>query len=163
MRRVILISAGLSALVSSVVTLLVISVVLPASVGAQEARLHADQAISVGPQGVDRARMALGPGVNSSVTVLSADGRVRALIGTGGPSATGGTEPETADLVIFAQDGTSIARLGTRNASASHAAGVDLVLSDMQGQPRLDLLVAEDGTPAIHLLDADGNVTWSAP
>jgi hypothetical protein len=163
MRRAILISAGVSAVISTLVTTLVLSLVLPTAAGAQEARLHADQAISVGPQGVDRARMGLGPGLNSAVTVLGADGRVRALMGTGGPAATGGTEPETADVVVFAQDGTSIARLGTRNTPDSHAAGVNLVLSDMQGHPRLDMLVAEDGTPAIHMLDADGTVTWSAP
>jgi hypothetical protein len=28
---------------------------------------------------------------------------------------------------------------------------------------RLDMLVAEDGTPAIRMFDADGNLTWSAP
>ena len=162
-RPVIFVSAALSCVLSSLVTLLVLALALPTAADAQEARIRAAQLVAAGPEGADRARLFVGPGANSSVSVLSTDGRVRALIGTGGPAATGGMEPETADVVVFAQDGTGIARLGTREAPDSHAAGVNLILSDAQGHVRLDMLVAEDGTPAIHMLDASGNVVWSAP
>jgi hypothetical protein len=163
MSRVILLSVALSSAISSLVTALVLTLALPSGVGAQEARIRAEQLVAVGPNGTDRARLFVGPGNNTSVSVLSTDGRMRALMGTGGPAARGGLEPETADFVLFAQDGTSLARLGTRETPDSHAAGVNLILSDSQGHVRLDLLVDEDGTPAIHMLDADGNVTWSAP
>ena len=164
MSRVILLSVALSSAISSLVTALVFTLALPSAVGAQEARIRAEQLVAVGPNGTDRARLFVGPGNNTSVAVLSTDGRtMRALMGTGGPANRGGLEPETADFVLFAQDGTSLARLGTRETPDSHAAGVNLALSDSQGHVRLDLLVDEDGTPAIHMLDADGNVTWSAP
>jgi len=81
-------------------------------------------------------------------------------MGAGGPT---GNEAETADFVLWAQDGTRIARLGTRNTPNSHAAGVDLALADTEGHVRLDLVVDEHGTPSIQMFDADGNLTWSAP
>ena len=81
-------------------------------------------------------------------------------MGAGVPT---GQAPETADFVLWAQDGTRIARLGTRDTMDSHAAGVDLFLADSQGKMRLDMLAAEDGTPAIHIFDANGDLTWSAP
>jgi len=163
MARVILFSVALSSVVSTLATVLVLTVALPTVVAAQQARIQAEQVVAVGSNGKDRARLFVGPGDNASVSVLSADGRIRTLMGTGGPATQGGLEPETADFVLWAQDGTPIARLGTRETPVSHAAGVNLILSDSQGRVRLDLLVAEDGTPAIHMLDADGNVTWSAP
>jgi hypothetical protein len=38
-----------------------------------------------------------------------------------------------------------------------------LQLTDQQGQQRASIRVAEDGSPAIILLDGGGNVIWSAP
>ena len=163
MARIVILSVALSSVISTLATVVVLEFALPSAVAAQEARIRAEQVVAVGPNGTDRARLFVGPGANASVSVLSTDGRMRALMGTGGPAAQGGNEPETADVVLWSQDGTSIARLGTRRTPDSPAAGVNLILSDAQGRVRLDLLVAEDGTPAIHMLDADGNVTWSAP
>ena len=160
MARVVVVSVAISCAISSLVTVLVLTLVLPSAVAAQEDSLHAEKLITVGPNGVTRARMFIGQGLNASVSVLDPGGQVRTLMGAGGPT---GQEPETADFVVFAQDGKSIARLGTRNTPDSHAAGVNLVLADTQGHVRLDMLVDEDGTPAIHMLDAAGNVTWSAP
>jgi hypothetical protein len=31
-------------------------------------------------------------------------------------------------------------------------------MANAQGRMRLDMLVAEDGTPAIHMFDSDGNM-----
>ena len=150
----------ISSLTSILVTTLVLTLGLPSVVAAQEAALHADKSIGVGTGGADRIRLSLGQGVNASVAVLDPDGRTRTLMGAGGPT---GNEPETADFVLWAQDGTRIARLGTRNTPTSHAAGVDLALADADGHVRLDLVVDENGTPSIQMFDADGNVTWSAP
>ena len=117
-----------------VATFLVLTLALPSNVAAQEAALRAEQSVTVGPTSTDRARMALGAGANASMYVLSPDGQTtRVLMGAGGPT---GQAPETADFVLWAQDGTRI---------------------------RLDMLVAEDNTPAIHMFDGDGNLTWSAP
>jgi hypothetical protein len=149
-----------SSITSIVSTVLVLTLVLPSAVLAQEAMLHADQSIGVGPGGTNRIQMSMGQGINASVAVLGTDGRSRALMGAGGPT---GNEPETADFVLWAQDGTRIARLGTRNTPTSHAAGVDLALADSAGHIRIDMVVDENGTPSIQMFDADGNVTWSAP
>jgi hypothetical protein len=60
-------------------------------------------------------------------------------------------------------DGPVLARLGTINTPAGTVAGMRLVLNDQEGNPRMHLAVAEDGTPSIELLDAGGIVIWSAP
>lgn len=161
MVRTVILAVVASSLTSIIATSLVLTVVLPSAVAAQEASLRAEQSIAVGPDGTDRARVALGQGQNVTVSVLGTNGQTRALLGTGGPGP--GQQPETADFVLWAQDGTRIARLGTRDTADSHAAGVDMSLADSQGRMRLDMLVAEDGTPAIHMFDAEGNLTWSAP
>ena len=161
MVKTLFVSVVVSSVTSILATALAFTVALPSQVAAQEATLRAEQSIAVGPNGADRARLSLGAGANASISVLSPDGHTtRTLMGAGGPT---GQAPETADFVLWAQDGTRIARLGTRDTADSHAAGVDLLLADSQGRVRLDLLVAEDGTPAIHMFDADGNLTWSAP
>jgi len=159
--RIVILSVVASSVASVLATCIVLTVALPSQVAAQDPTLRAEHSIAVGPNGADRARLALGAGANASISVLSPDGQTRrVLMGAGGPT---GQAPETADFVLWAQDGTRIARLGTRDTADSHAAGVDLLLADSQGRVRLDLLVAEDGTPAIHMFDAGGNLTWSAP
>jgi hypothetical protein len=149
-----------SSITSVISTVLVLTVALPSAVAAQEATLHADQSVTVGPNGVDRIRLAMGQGIMATVQVLGTDGRRRAQMGAGGPT---GNEPETAVFGLFAQDGTTLARLGTRRTPTSNAAGVDLALADSDGHLRLDLVVDENGTPSIQMFDADGNVTWTAP
>jgi hypothetical protein len=149
-----------SSITSILSTTLVLTLALPSVVAAQEATLHADQKTGVGPGGTDRVVLSMGQGINASAAVLGTDGRTRTLMGAGGPT---GNEPETADFVLWAQDGTRIARLGTRNTSTSHAAGVDLALADSAGHVRIDMVVDENGTPSIQMFDGDGNVTWSAP
>jgi hypothetical protein len=37
-----------------------------------------------------------------------------------------------------------------------------LFLTDQQGQMRIRLIVDENGTPSMEMLDAAGNVTWQA-
>jgi hypothetical protein len=159
MRRT-LITVLVSSITSMLSTTVVLALALPSVVAAQEASLHADQSITVGPGGLNRIQLGMGQGINASVAVLGTDGKSRTLMGAGGPT---GNEPETADFVLWAQDGTRIARLGTRNTPQSHAAGVDLALADSAGHIRIDMLVDENGTPAIQMFDVDGNVTWSAP
>jgi hypothetical protein len=158
-KRTLLI-AFISSVTSILSTMIVLTLALPSVVSAEEATLHADQSIGVGPGGADRIRLSMGQGINATVAVLGTDGRMRTLMGAGGPT---GNEPETADFVLWAQDGTRIARLGTRNTPSSHAAGVDLALADSAGHVRIDMAVDENGTPSIQMFDADGNATWSAP
>lgn len=96
--------------------------------------------------------------VGSLPFVLDADGNLRVNLGTGGPAAAGGTQPEAAGVNVFASNGSRIGRLGTGPGGVA----VNLVLRDRQDRDRVLLGVGEDGTPSIQLLDANGNVTWSA-
>ena len=122
MARTLILSVVMSSLISIVATSAVLTLIVPSEVAAQEAALHAERSIAVGPDGADRARLSLGAGANASISVLSPDGKItRALMGAGGPT---GQAPDTADFVLWAQDGTRIARLGTRDTADSHSAGV---------------------------------------
>jgi len=59
---------------------------------------------------------------------------------------------------IFNDQGVQVGRFGT----AANFGGMQLLMNDSQGRTRIRLAIAEDGTPSIELLDADGKVTWSA-
>jgi hypothetical protein len=53
-------------------------VALPAVVGAQEARIRAEQLIVVGENGADRVRLQVGPGFRAAAGVLDINGTPRA-------------------------------------------------------------------------------------
>ena len=122
--KTVIFSVVASSVISIVATSIVLTLAPPSEVAGQEATLRAQQSIAVGANGADRARLALGAGANASIAVLSTDGQTtRALMGAGGPT---GQAPETADFVLWARDGTRIARLLTRDTADSHAVGVDM-------------------------------------
>ena len=93
MRRTILLSGMLSLVMGFVGTLLAQAVVLPGLVGAQEARIRAEQVTIVGDTGAERIRLETGPGVRSSTTVLDANGHRRVELATGGSPAGGASCP----------------------------------------------------------------------
>src|SRR5689334_1423020 len=114
MQRTIMLSVAASSLVSVLLTMLVMTLALPAIVDAQANRLQAERVSVVGPNGMDRVVLGTGPGAHTAVSVLNAEGRVRAGMATGGPSNQGGVLPDAAGFNLSASDGTTIARLGTR-------------------------------------------------
>jgi hypothetical protein len=162
MRRTILLSVAASSLVSVLITVLVITLALPAVVDAQANRIQAERVAVVGTNGADRVDLGTGPGAVAAVTVRNAEGRERASMATGGRADLGGVLPDAAGFNLLASDGTPIGRLGTRGTGNTYEPGVNLLLSDMQGRARVVLTVAPDGTPSIVMQDAAGNVTWSA-
>jgi hypothetical protein len=162
MQRTILVSVAASSLVSVLLTVLVMTLALPAVVEAQATRLQAERVTVVGPSGAERVALTTGPEAHASVSVLNAEGRPRATLSTGGSSVLGGIVPDAAGFNLFASDGTAIGRLGTRGTGGTYEPGVVLILSDMQGHARVVLTVGPDGTPSMQMLDAAGNVTWRA-
>ena len=77
--------------------------------------------------------------------------------------ALGGMLPDVAGFAVLNPDGTPAAALGAgRGSQGTLPLTNNLVLFDLQGRPRVVLLVAADGTPSMQLLDANGNVTWRA-
>jgi hypothetical protein len=163
MQRAILVAAVpfVSAFLGSI---LAFRLLLPSMVEAQEARIRAEQVIVVGDNGAERIRLSTGPGIIGALGVFSPDGATaRVTIATGGLPTLGGRVPESAGLNVFADDGTQLVRLGTSGRPGQFEPGSNLVLHDAQGHPRIIELVDANGSPSILFLDADGNVTWSAP
>lgn len=162
MRRMVFLSGAVSFAMAFLGTL-VASTVIPAVVGAQEAGIRVEQLSIVGDNGADRIRLTTRPGINASVGVRDANGIPRASFNTG--RAPYGDAPEAAGFNVWATDGTTgLIRLGTggRGPGGDQPLATVLALSDWQGQNRIVLRVAEDGTAFIRILDASGNVTWEA-
>lgn len=159
MTRAALLSGAVSSVVSAVVTVLLLTLAIPALAGAQEARYPLVAVSIPGSDGTERIRLGAGPGFFAGVRVLSPDGGVRTEMATGGPPEDGGIVPAGAGVNVRALDGTPIVHLGTGRGGI----GSVLDLNDKEGRSRVILRVAADGTPSIELLDVDGNAVWSAP
>ena len=162
MRRTLLLSVVLPLLMGFLGTILAHSLALPGFVAAQDARIRAERVTVVGDNGAERIDLVNGPGVNSAVQVNDANGMRRAGFNTGGLLA--GNDPDGSGFNVWAADGTTpMVRLGTgRGPSGTGPLRNVLFLTDQQGQMRIRLIVDENGTPSIEMLDANGNVTWSA-
>jgi hypothetical protein len=120
-----------------------------------QANIRAAEFTVVGDNGADRVILQSGPDHHASMRLLDRDGKRWAAFTIGGGR---GDMPGYVGLNIFNADSVNIARFGT----APGGRAMQVLLNDQQGKPRLRLQVAEDGTPSIELLDADGNVTWRA-
>jgi hypothetical protein len=161
MRRTILLISVTSLLSAALGSVLTAWVFLPPIVGAQETRLRAEALTIVGA-GSDRAQfITQWDGQGSELYYLDPDGTRRLVIGVGGIDAV---DPDGSGISVFARDGTAVARFGMgRGPLGNLPLSTSLILWDPQGQPRVRISVAADGTPVMQLLDADGTVTWSAP
>lgn len=161
MKRTILLAGVVSFIMAFAGTITAMAIAGPRAAEAQEARIRAEQFTVVGDNGADRVNLLVGPRAASTVQVLDANGVRRAWINTGG---RGGGDATHASFVVVAPDGvTNLTRLGTGRESLTGPWETSLSLRDLQGRIRVALNVAEDGTSSIRLLDAGGNVTWSAP
>ncbi len=162
MRRTLLMSIVLPLLMGFLGAVLAQMLAMPALVEAQNARIRAERVTVVGDNGVDRVDLAAGPGLNVAVQVNDANGARRAGFNTGGLLA--GNDPDGAGFNVWAADGTTaMARLGTGRGPTGTGPLRNLFwLTDWQGQIRIRLSVDENGTPSMEMLDAQGNVTWSA-
>jgi hypothetical protein len=163
MTRTIVLSGVVGFVMALLGTLIGLLVALPTVVEAQASSIRAEQFTLIDPDGAERMRLQAGPGIGAGLGVLDALHRVRLSVRTGGPAALGGTLPDVAAFAVLNPNGTPAAVLGAgRGAQGNLPLTNNLVLFDLQGNPRVTLLVAEDGTPSIRMLDAAGNVTWSA-
>ena len=162
MRRTVLLSGAASFVMAFLGTMVASTLVVPEAVGAQEARIRAEQFTVVGDNGADRVYLRTGPGANAAVGVADTSGVTRATINAA--EGRGGDNPDDAGFTVYAGDGTTpLARLGTgRGPRGDQPLRNSLSLRDWQGQPRVLLRVLEDGTPSIQMWDASGNVTWEA-
>ena len=160
MKRTVLISGVASFVMAFAGTIAALTLALPSVVTAQEARIRAEQFTVVGDNGMDRINLMVGPGLASTVQVRDTNGVPRAWINTGSRT---GNEADNASFSVLSQDGVTVARLGMGHGPGGTGPLTNsLTLRDFQGQIRLQLRIEEDGTPSIRILDAAGNVTWSA-
>jgi len=161
MRRTIVL-AGILPFVSAFLgASMAFGLLVPALTEAQEARLRAESVTVVGA-GSDRIRLATKwDGLASDLTMLAPDGTERLIIGAGGIAVN---DPAGSGMNVVAEDGTQLARFGTGHGQLGNLPlTTQMFLNDLNGQARIRLSVAQDGTPALLIYDADGSVIWSAP
>jgi hypothetical protein len=101
-------------------------------------------------------------GAGSDISLLGTDGLTpRMVLASGGIS---GYDPAASGINIYAEDGTQVARLGIGHGPlGNQPLNTVMTLFDTSGHQRIRLQVPEVGNPSIRILDAQGNVVWSAP
>ena len=157
MKRTVIISAVVSLVMGFAGAALGIMVLLPAIAAAEPTELRADRLVISGEAGTDRVVLKGSPGqAEGAVQLVDVNGKTRVGVDMGGPD---GTIANAFGFHLRADDGTVVANLGV----VKNATGVSLVLSDQQGHGRINLLVDSDGTPSMQMMDAGGNIIWSAP
>jgi hypothetical protein len=113
--------------------------------------------------GVDRIQMGTQwDGQGADIRLLGPDGQTsRLVISSGGINVP---DPDGSGMNIYNQSGVPVARLGMgRGPQGNQPLTTLLFLADQDGHRRILLSVDQNGTPSIKLLDAQGNITWSAP
>jgi hypothetical protein len=164
-RRSVLSPVVVSAAISSMFTAALFTLVVPSLVTAQVDTLRAGQIVAVGDNGADRVLLSPGPGdvAMLSVTNVRGEDRIRLRVETtsdGQPDAGVAIRTEGASPVTMMRLGT-VAQDAELPAPLMHSA--NLLLRDERGRDHIRLLVADDGTPSIQLLNAAGELVWSAP
>jgi hypothetical protein len=166
-RRTVLFSVIASSVISTAVTVLVMSALMPAVVDAQVARLTAAGITIVRDDNLPGLSADVRPTGGGVLRILGVDGKTNritlAAAGVGQRGATAGQAPGASDagsggLSVNDLNGSVIARVGTLS-----DAPVGVELYDAQGNLRYRSMLDADGNPTIQLLDADGKVVWSAP
>jgi hypothetical protein len=101
-------------------------------------------------------------GRGADIVLLAPDGQTsRVVISSGGINVP---DPDGSGMNVYNQNGIAVARLGTGRGPQGNQPLTNLLfLADQNGHRRILLSVDQSGTPSIKLLDAVGNVTWSAP
>ena len=158
MRRNLVLSVVASSVVSTALTALIFTMAMPGLVAAQVDTIRGGQVIAVGDNG-ERVRITPGPGAAASVRIVGTDGQDRVIM-------TQGTDTD-AGFGVRTAGGVNIMRLGTV-ANDPELAGpllhsANLILRDDSGGDRIRLLISDAGNPTIELINAAGELVWSAP
>lgn len=163
MKRGLLLTALVSSLTSAPMTAFVLLSLLPSALhaqatpGGQMAMAPVIVTRSDGLAGIIADVRPTGGGV---LHVLGTDGKTfRATLGAAGAAPGQSPNPADAGLTIHDLSGNDIARVGTISADIPIA----FRLRDAQGKERFLASLDQNGNPSIQLLDASGNIIWSAP
>jgi hypothetical protein len=167
MRRTVLFSVLAASVVSTAVTVLVMSAVMPAVVDAQVARLTGAGLTVVRDDNLPGVSADVRPTGGGVLRILGVDGKTNritlAAAGVAQRGATAGQAPGPGDaasggLSVNDLNGSVIARVGTLT-----DAPVGMELYDTSGNLRYRAMLDADGNPTILLFDAEGKVIWSTP
>jgi hypothetical protein len=150
-------------LLSSLISGLTVLSTVPGIVDARVDAMRASQFIAVGESGAERIRLVPGSGDAGTIALADASGqdRIRLLV-QNHPSGVADT-----GIGIRSADGTTIMRLGNIAQDPElpgpllHSA--NLLLRDESGHDRIRLLIDDDGNPRIELINAAGELVWTAP
>ena len=116
-----------------------------------------------GAAGSDRIQLATQwGGTGPNVRLLGPDGQTRrVVISAGGIDVS---DPDGSGMNVYNQNGIVVGRFGQgRGPLGTQPLRNLLFLSDQNGRQRILLAVDANGNPTIRLMDAFGNVIWSAP
>lgn len=113
--------------------------------------------------GSDRIQLATQwDGGGPNVRLLGPDGQTRRVV-----ISAGGIEvpdPDGSGMNVYNQKGVVVGRFGQgRGPLGNQPLRNLLFLSDQNGKQRILLAVDSSGNPTIRLMDAYGNIIWSAP
>ena len=113
--------------------------------------------------GSDRIQLATQwGGAGPNVRLLGPDGQTRRVV-----ISAGGIEvpdPDGSGMNVYNQNGVVVGRFGQgRGPLGNQPLRNLLFLSDQNGKQRILLAVDSSGNPTIRLMDAFGNIIWSAP
>jgi hypothetical protein len=113
--------------------------------------------------GSDRIQLATQwDGAGPNVRLLGPDGHTRRVV-----ISAGGIEvpdPDGSGMNVYNQNGVVVGRFGQgRGPLGNQPLRNLLFLSDQNGKQRIVLAVDASGNPTIRLMDAFGNIIWSAP
>jgi RIP homotypic interaction motif len=163
MRRSVILTAVVTSVMSTTLTALVMLALLPAVVSAQVERISTTGLTIVRADGLQGVLADVRPTGGGLLQILGPDGTTpRVQVASGGrtagqPVAPG---PGGAGVNVYNANGVQVGRIGV---GASDRPIVQIQLADAQGNVRYRASVDPDGNPTIELLNAEGEVTWSAP
>lgn len=114
-------------------------------------------------EGSDRIQLATQwNGAGPNLRLLGPDGQTRRVV-----ISAGGIEvpdPDGSGMNVYNQNGVVVGRFGQgRGPFGNQPLRNVLFLSDQNGKQRILLAVDSNGNPTIRLMDAFGNIIWSAP
>jgi hypothetical protein len=101
-------------------------------------------------------------GDGADIRLLAPDGQTRrVVVSSGGIDVP---DPDGAGMNVYNQNGVTVGRFGMGRGPLGNQPLTNLLfLSDQEGHRRILLAVDQNGNPSIKLLDAQGQVIWSAP
>ena len=160
MTRTIIVSSLIVSAIWVVMTAIAVLLVLPTVVEAQSNQMRAPAYILIDPDGSDRGALEYSTnpqGQPISTLRLTQNGMLRIRM------ETGRNGPEAAALTLRDQMEQIRIRLGLATGTGGTVGDIDAIdIFDADQHARVHIGVDGSGSPFMQLLDADGNITWSA-